>query len=397
MSGIQEQIKNLKCCVVIPTYNNEKTLERILNGVLFYTPEVIVVNDGSTDSTQEILDGFEYVTSIRLPKNKGKGNALKTGLEFALNQGFKYAITLDSDGQHFPDDIPLFIARLADSVEKRLMIIGDRNMNEADVLNRSAKGNRVSSFWVHAATGLRLKDSQSGFRLYTLNEIGKLTFYNWTRKFEFEVEVIVKSYWAGAKITHVPIKVLYDMSERVSHFRPFMDIARIVVLITWFLIMRLCYVMPRDFVRKLRKKGIGRFLREDLLQSGDSPRKKALSIALGTFIGLSPLWGLHTFLVIFLSVLLKLNKVIAFAFSNLSLPPLIPLIVFLSVSTGNFVLGKNSVFTFEEIRENFSFVKELEAYLVGSLILASICSVVFGFVAYFLLTYFNKNTKLVNV
>ena len=397
MPTAKELFIKYKCCVVIPTFNNGGTLTRILNGVMEHADNIFVINDGSTDNTKEILNSYNSIQSINLQENRGKGNALKLGLKTAIEQGYDYAITLDSDGQHFPEDIPLFLNALSTSSDKNLMIIGDRNMNEAEVLSRSAKGNRVSSFWVHAATGLRLKDSQSGFRLYPLQAISQLSFYDWTRKFEFEVEVIVKSYWAGVTIQHVPIKILYNFSERVSHFRPFMDIARIVILITWFLIMRLCYIIPRDFVRKLKEKGLGKFLREDLLQSGDSPRKKALSIALGVFIGLSPFWGLHTVLVIFLAVLLRLNKVIAFTFSNISLPPFIPLVIFLSTYTGNFVLGQNSYFSFEEVRQNFNLVRELETYFVGSLVLSTIVSVAFGLIGYFILLYREKNTKLVNV
>ena len=397
MAEVKELFEKFKCCVVIPTFNNDGTLRRILDGVLEFTNSVFVINDGSTDRTKEILCAYPQLTTIHLDNNKGKGNALKLGLKAAIDEGYEYAITLDSDGQHFPADIPLFLKALANASDKNVMIIGDRNMNEAEVLSSSAKGNRVSSFWVHAATGLRLKDSQSGFRLYPLNCIKQLNFYNWTRKFEFEVEAIIKSYWAGVHIQHVPIQILYNLSERVTHFRPFMDIARIVVLITWFLIMRLCYIIPRDFFRKLREKGLGKFLREDLLQSGDSPRKKALSIALGVFIGLSPFWGLHTVLVISLAVVLRLNKVIAFTFSNISLPPFIPLVIFLSTYIGNFVLGQNSYFSFEEISSNFNLIRELETYFVGSLVLSTLGAVVFGLIGFGILYYREKNTNLVNV
>lgn len=388
LAEIQSLIKTFRCCVVLPTYNNEKTLERVLNGVLEYTKNIIVVNDGSTDSTREILLKYPQIIQLHQAKNIGKGHALKIGFKHAVNLGFDYAITLDTDGQHFPSDIPNFIEALEASENKNLLMIGDRNMNTADVLARSAKGNRVSTFWMKAATGLKLQDSQSGFRLYPIKEMANIKFMNATKKFEFEIEVIVKSYWAGIAVVHVPIQILYDMEERVSHFRPFMDIARMVILYIWFLLVRLFYIRPRDFYRKLKKKGLNQFFFEDLLKNQDSPKKKALSIALGVFLGLSPLWGFHTVIVIFLAIVLKLNKLIAFVFSNISFPPFIPLVLLLSLQIGNWTLGIESHYTLAGIRENFDVMQHLEAYLVGSLVLSTSSALVFGLLGYafFLIT-----------
>ncbi|CAN0447476.1 unnamed protein product [Pylaiella littoralis] len=167
--------------------------------------------------------------------------------------GYERAITLDTDGQHFPDDLPAFITALEKSEDKNLFIIGDRNMNEADVLATSAKGNRVSGFWVRSVTGLQLTDTQSGFRLYPIKALQKIRFLRWTSKFEFETEVIVRSHWRGIRVMNIPIKVLYP-KDRVSHFRPFMDITRIVVLIIGFLIVKGFYIIPRDFFRQLKKR-----------------------------------------------------------------------------------------------------------------------------------------------
>lgn len=393
---VRSLFKEMRCCVVIPTYNNEKTLKKVLNGVLIYTDHVFVVNDGSTDSTSTILSSFPKINRVDLLKNNGKGHALKTGFKVAVSHGFNYAITLDSDGQHFPSDIPVFIEELSKRVSKNALLIGDRNMNNADVFEQSAKGNRVSSYWVHAVTGLQLSDSQSGFRLYPIKQMESINFFEITKKFEFEIEAIVRCHWAGINISLVPIKVLYDAKERVSHFRPFLDISRIVILITWFLLVRFFYIIPRDFIRRLKNKGLRRFVVEDFLRNSDSPKKKALSIALGVFIGLSPLWGFHTIIVIFLAILLRLNKVIAFAFSNISLPPFIPLVLFLSVQTGNLVLGKESSFTFHEIKQNFSVVQQLETYLIGSIVLSISCAIIFGLIGYLLLTVFEKKTQLAN-
>mgnify|MGYP003114772568 FL=1 len=376
------------------TYNNEITLPKILDGVLTYTEAIILVNDGSTDLTEELLVNYQTITILHLPKNKGKGNALKKGFKKALEMGYERAITLDTDGQHFPDDLPAFIMALEKSEDKNLFIIGDRNMNEADVLATSAKGNRVSGFWVRSVTGLQLTDTQSGFRLYPIKALQKIRFLRWTSKFEFETEVIVRSHWRGIRVMNIPIKVLYP-KDRVSHFRPFMDITRIVVLIIGFLIVKGFYIIPRDFFRQLKKKGFKKFFVEDFLGSGDSSKKKALSIALGVFLGLSPLWGFHTVIVIFLAIFFRLNKVIAFAFSNISLPPFIPFVLWASVRTGNFVLGESSSFSMAELSD-FDAIKHLESYLVGSIVLSVTSAIVFGIVGYLMLKLFEPNKQVVD-
>lgn len=395
LTDIKTKLKAYHCCVVLPTYNNPKTLKKVLDGVLVYTSEIIVVNDGSTDTTTDILKEYPQIITLHQPKNVGKGHALKTGFRYAVSLGYEYAITLDTDGQHFPEDILNFIAALDASENKNILIIGDRNMNEADVLARSAKGNRVSTYWMKAATGLKLNDSQSGFRLYPIKQMNRIHFMNATKKFEFEIEAIVKSYWAGIDVVHVPIQVLYDMKERVSHFRPFMDITRMVILYIWFLLVRLFVIMPRDAYRSFRKKGLKRFLMEDIFRNHDSPKKKALSVALGVFIGLSPLWGFHTVIVLFCALAMNLNKVIAFTCSNISLPPFIPFVLLISLQTGNWVLGIETHYELDTILKNFDILENLKAYLIGSITLSTSSALVFGVLSYMLFSIFDKKTRVI--
>src|SRR5690606_15094310 len=129
-------LTTLNACVIIPTYNNAKTLSRVIDGVLTYTSRLIVVNDGSTDATRDILSAHPSLTRIDLPHNKGKGNALRHGLHEAHKRGFDYAITLDSDGQHFPDDIPAFVRDIEQN--GRALLIGDRNMNQEGIPGKSS-------------------------------------------------------------------------------------------------------------------------------------------------------------------------------------------------------------------------------------------------------------------
>lgn len=393
-NDFQASMEEYKCCVIIPTYNNGKTLGKVLDGVLDYTTDILVVNDGSTDTTREILEQYQQITKIHKSKNAGKGTALRLGFEKALALGYQFAITIDSDGQHFPDDIPRFIQAIQEEPSKKVLLVGARNMGDAIVPRKSSFGNCFSNFWYWVETGIRLQDTQCGYRLYPIKELEALKFY--TSKFEFEIEVLVKSAWRGIHVKNIPIKVLYDASERVSHFRPVTDFARISVLNTWLVFVTFFYIKPRNLFRRLKKKGFRRFFYEDFLQDNDSPRKKALSIALGVFIGLCPLWGFHTVIVIFLAILLKLNKVIAFAFSNISLPPFIPFVLYLSLETGTWVTGRELTFSLNDISENFEVVKNLQTYIIGSLTLSVSSAIIFGFLGYFFLALFRNKSIAIN-
>ena len=293
-SSLEHKIKSLKICVIIPTYNNECTLKRVIDGVLEITDDLVVVNDGATDSTPEILKNYTDIKLTSLPKNKGKGNALRVGFKKAEKLGYEFAITIDSDGQHYPEDISIFVNKLEFETDKNLLLIGARNMDQDSVPGGSSFGNKFSNFWYKVETGIQLTDTQSGFRLYPLKEINKIKFY--TTKFEFEIENIVKAAWRGIIVKNVPVKVLYDEQERVTHFRPIKDFARISILNTWLVLVALFYIKPRDLIRKFRKKGLRRFIKEEILGSNDSPLKSAQAMALGVFIGLTPLWGFHTLL-----------------------------------------------------------------------------------------------------
>ena len=392
--SIHERMQQFGCCVLVPTYNNDKTLSRVLQGILDLTANIIVINDGATDNTAKILKNFPQVQQVHLPQNKGKGNALKIGFKKALALNYSYAITIDSDGQHFPEDIVVFLDALAEENTKNVLYIGARNMEQSDVPGKSSFGNKFSNFWFWFETGNWLTDTQCGYRLYPLREIEKLNLI--TPKFEFEIEVIVKAAWNGTLVKNVPVKILYDEEERVTHFRTVPDFTRISILNTWFVLVAIFYIKPRDFYRRLKKKGVKKFLLEDVLGSTDTPSKKAFSIALGVFIGLSPFWGLHTLLVLLLAFIFKLNKPIAFAFSNASLPPFIPFIIFFSLQIGGWILGEPLSLSLDSITTDFDFLTNLKTYILGSLVLAVLGAFVFGGIGYLSILYIGKRKIAVN-
>jgi glycosyltransferase involved in cell wall biosynthesis len=373
-------MEQMNYCVIIPTYNNQRTLVSVIEAVLIQTQNIIIVNDGSTDATSELLEKFKNLEQIHLPKNKGKGNALRHGFRKASELGYSHAITIDSDGQHFAEDIPVFLKAAEEEGRDDVLLIGARNMQQDGVPKKSSFGNKFSNFWFWFETGIDLQDTQSGFRLYPLKPISELSLY--TNKFEFEIEVIVKTAWKDVLVKNIPIQVHYDQEDRVSHFRPFKDFTRISILNTYLVIIAIFYIKPRTLIRKVRKIGWKKFIQEDFLGGNDSPRKKAYSVALGIVIGLSPFWGFHTVVVIFLAIFLNLNKVIAFTFSNISLPPFIPFVLFASSQVGNFVLGQDTSYSLEELGKNYELLKHLQAYLIGSFVLAIVSALVFGFLSY---------------
>lgn len=248
----QSRFDALQCCVLIPTYNNHKTLQRVIDDVHTYTRNIIVINDGSTDGTAKILENFPFLKVVHIPVNKGKGNALKEGFKEAARRGYEYVVSMDSDGQHFPDDLQVFLNALEKHLpeDPELLVIGARKMDDPSVPDKSSIGNRFSSFWYWVETGVKLQDTQCGYRLYPLKPVNSLNLY--TSRFELEIEVIVKAAWAGVRVINLPVKVLYDPNERVTHFRPWQDVARITLLNIGFVFMKLFYIAPRNFLRKLK-------------------------------------------------------------------------------------------------------------------------------------------------
>jgi len=239
-------------CVIIPTYNNQKTLAQTIDAVLKYLPSVIVVNDGSTDTTNEILTQYSnQINIISYSPNKGKGYALRQGFDKAKDLGFSYAITMDSDGQHLAEDLPLFIETIAKI--PNAMIIGSRSFKQKNMPEKNTFANKFSNFWFAVQTGIRLPDTQTGFRLYPLVKMKKMRSF--TNRYEAELELLVRSAWKNIKLIPISIQVYYpEKSERVTHFRPGIDFFRISLMNTLFVFVAIVYGYPSRLIRMLLNK-----------------------------------------------------------------------------------------------------------------------------------------------
>ena len=248
MTDSRSRMRDLSCVVVIPTYNNEKTIEKVVDDVLQYTADVIVVNDGSTDNTAQILSGREDIDIVHLKKNQGKGVALQEGFRWAISKGFRYAITIDSDGQHYPEEMLHFLDYIEDNPDS--LIVGARNLNAENMPEKNSFANKFSNFWLFVETGKQLSDTQSGFRLYPVERLNGIRWF--TRRYEFELEVLVRSIWRGIEVVNLPIKVFYPpKEERVSHFRPARDFFRISVVNTILVLVALLIVYPIRLLKAL--------------------------------------------------------------------------------------------------------------------------------------------------
>jgi glycosyltransferase involved in cell wall biosynthesis len=213
----------LRCAIVIPAYNHGAQVRKVVEKCLHFRLPVVVVDDGSTDSTPDVLASLSGVTVIRHKKNQGKGASLLTGFAAVL-QFADWVITIDADGQHNPEDI-LSLTREVPRWQRPLVIGRRVEMGDKNVPWTSRWGRRFANFWVWASCGRWLSDSQSGFRIYPLPET--LHLGTKAKRFQFEVEVLVRAVWRGIPIIEAPVHAIYGPpEERVSHFRPWLDFWR---------------------------------------------------------------------------------------------------------------------------------------------------------------------------
>ncbi len=230
--------------ILIPTYNNAGTVADVVSRAILQGLPVMVVDDGSTDGTAQILSSFPDIIVVTHPVNKGKGTALKTGFQEARKRGFKYALTLDSDGQHYPEDAPALLEKKGE----RTLVVGSRSVR--GINGSSSFANNFSNFWFRLYTWCDLPDTQTGYRLYPLESLPGLWLLS--ARYEAELAILVFSAWKGLDLQPVPVQVAYP-EDRVTHFHPFRDFTRISLLNTILLIVAIFYGWPRMLIRKLVK------------------------------------------------------------------------------------------------------------------------------------------------
>lgn len=241
-----------RICIVIPTYNNAGTIGRVATEALQSGLRVIVVNDGCTDTTADILAALPDIHPVSYSPNRGKGYALREGFREALRLGYDYVITMDADGQHAAADLPALVQ--AHREHPDALIVGSRDLQAGNMPGKNTFANKFSNFWFTVQTARHLPDTQTGFRLYPIRRIGGLRWM--TRRYEAELALLVFSAWRGVRLLPVPVSVYYPpRGERVTHFRPGRDFARISCLNTLLCFLAVVYGYPMMLWHKLRHRG----------------------------------------------------------------------------------------------------------------------------------------------
>ncbi len=263
MDPLKEQIKNLKVCLVLPTYNHDTFIGKVLLDCIQYPIDILIVNDGATDQTQSIVDqiinnntNLQKIEQISFPKNKGKGAAIKAGAKWAINLGYQAIITMDSDGQHFPSDLYSFVNQAIQT--PKAIIIGSRGIEHENMPKKNTTANKISNFWFHFQTGVDLPDTQSGYRYYPLSCFQRNIWF--TDRYNFELEIMVRNIWRGYQVISIPIHVYYPPEGvRITHFRPTVDFLRITLLNTFLSIVAILFYYPKKAILKILKIKNNRF------------------------------------------------------------------------------------------------------------------------------------------
>ncbi len=370
---------NIAC--VIPYYNNPDTILDVAEKCRRYLQEVIVVDDGSTQHHQQFETTLQQlgITLLKHQENQGKGAALITAFNYLQHSDCDYAITIDADGQHKPEDLQAFIEAInehAPDCDK--IFIGVRDFTVPNVPGSSKFGRSFSNFWVALETGVLCRDTQSGFRAYPVKPLEKLRFS--CRRYNFEIEILVKCLRGGIQLHELPIDVIYPPTdERISHFAPFKDNFRLSLLHTKLVCQKLLPIPAKRLVPK-RPSNIPKFWRHPkafikyIFSENATPEMLGISAAVSSFLAVFPIYGFSMLIILYVSIRLKLNKPMALAIQNLFMPPLSP---FACILLGHF-LRTGELLKPETFRFFSEFRHRVFDWFCGSLVLAPLAAIIVG-------------------
>jgi glycosyltransferase involved in cell wall biosynthesis len=374
--------KNIWC--VIPVYNNSTTIKQVIEECYKYLDNILVIDDGSTDCDINSTLKCCSAKVIKHKFNKGKGAALKTACEYLLEQNADYMITLDGDGQHYPKDIPKFISAIGNN--KHTLAIGYRDFEIENVPNSSKFGRSFSNMWVRLETGLKIKDTQSGFRAYPVKYISKIKTL--TNTYNFEIEIIVKAAWKGLIIKDVPISVYYPKpEERISSFKPLKDNFKLSLIHTYLIALRLLPISNKKFIKGEDEKVDYSIifhpikLLKTLLKEHTSPEDLGLAAFIGTILAVFPIPGFHSVAILYVATRFKLNRVMAFNIQHLFMPPITPL---LCIELGHYIIYQQFLIDISFQTVIMQMPHRILEWIVGSIILAPIFAIITGFTVYFI-------------
>ena len=351
--------------IIIPHYNHAGTLRRVVEGCLKKNPHVAVFDDGSKVSPSVQLSGLP-VTLVRFEKNRGKGAIILEAARWAAEQGFTHIVTIDADGQHRHQDYPSLV-RLARSCPQAI-VIGKRKFDKEHVPFSSRFGRAFGGFWVHVQTGKKVEDIQSGYRVYPVSLLRALPL--WSRRYAFEVEVVVKALWAGFDVREKEISVVYP-KNRISHFGVFKDNLRLTLLNTYLTVRSMLPTPHRQYVTKganLKKRGYFEVMIENL-KKPNSAAKNAVSAAWGIFCGSIALPGIRQVMLFGGAGWFNLNRLLAISFEKFCIGPIVPA---LCIEVGFFLRHGHFLTEFNLTTLGRQFLNRVWEWVLGSLIVAPV-------------------------
>src|ERR1700687_1933058 len=208
----------MRICALIPAFNEAPYIANVVKGAHPHVEQVVVIDDGSGDGTAEVARAAG-ATCLRSETNCGKASALRTGIAFARAHDFTHVITLDGDGQHLPEDIPVLL-RVAEETGADL-VIGARGFDRARMPRPRYYSNTIGSRLASALVGCEIRDSQSGFRLFRLDKLCETKLRS--RCYELEMEILIKMARSGCTIAHAPVQMVYDHGHARSKMKPVRD------------------------------------------------------------------------------------------------------------------------------------------------------------------------------
>ncbi|MBI9080496.1 MAG: DUF2062 domain-containing protein [Pseudodesulfovibrio sp.] len=371
-------IKKTDALIVIPVYNHGTTLRQVVEETLAIHPDVLVVDDGSTDcGTDTIADLPAQI--IRHENNKGKGQAILTAVAEARRLKKTHIITLDADAQHFPSDIPSF--NVAIEAEPRAIFIGARRFTVPNIPASSKFGRSFSNFWLRVQTGLKVSDVQCGFRAYPIAIFDAIKTSE--RRFAFEIEVLVKAAWAGYPLMDVDIDVFYPTpEERISHFRALKDNVEISLMNTRLTARSFLPLPHRQYTEnedgKVSPIHPLKSLRI-LLEKNKTPSSLALAGTLGMLLGTLPLIGLHSLSIVIILGYFRLNKITGLAVSQLCIPPFVPA---LCIEVGYYIRHGHFLTDISLQTLGYEALDRIWEWMLGSLVLGPVLGLSIGIVIY---------------
>ncbi|HEY5140096.1 MAG TPA: glycosyltransferase family 2 protein [Methylococcales bacterium] len=216
----------MKTCIIIPVYNHEHAIAKVISGLKGYGIPCLLINDGSSTACSEVLEDCarqesDWLTLLNRAKNGGKGAAVIDGFNTAKALGYTHAIQIDADGQHNTDDIPRFLE--AGRMNPDAMILGQPVFDESVPKNR-LYGRRISNLLIAIHTlSLAIADGLCGFRLYPLAAVDKLISTTQIGQgMDYDIDIVVRLYWQGVEAVNIPTAVHYPY-DGVSHFRLWHD------------------------------------------------------------------------------------------------------------------------------------------------------------------------------